>query len=132
MRDIPPTQMIDHTSKVPWFLVGERNSLHLDEYEKTCAESLITLSEVIRDNKLSSGPLSHSQDLPDSLWYALKKAKKAKKDKKLKFQRTLNACAEHRRKHQRCPPECAGRLKEQAREHPSSPEQSWSATLPSF
>jgi len=117
--------------KVPWFLQpsygGGANTR--TEKEKGVAEILVSLKNMILQTGSSAGgtleefspeddamdtDLSSSREKSHSnVWKYIAQTKKNIK-KNIKYKRNLNACTDHRRRHQRCPAECPSRKREQA------------------
>jgi len=118
--------------KVPWFLQpsygGGANAR--TEKEKGVAEILVSLKNMILQSSANAGEvldssdlspeddamdtdLSTSRDKTHSVWKYIAQTKRNIK-KNIKYKRNLNACTDHRRRHQRCPAECPARKREQA------------------
>jgi hypothetical protein len=84
-----------HTLNVPWFL----SEPQVDDSELLCVQVLLQLRKDKTYTSLQKASVKRLHD-EDGVWED-RVQKKPKKERKLKFQRTLNACSEHRRKHQR-------------------------------
>jgi len=119
--------------KVPWFLQpsygGGANAR--TEKEKGVAEILVSLKNMILQINSNGGgtldvsdqyspegdtmdsDLSTSREKSHSVWRYIAQTKRNIK-KNIKYKRNLNACTDHRRRHQRCPAECPSRKREQA------------------
>jgi len=76
--------------------------------ETACAESLISLYE-------SKTPYK-AHIVMQYLHVNIIPMKSSKKEKANKFKRNINACLEHRKKHQKCPLDCPKRIDIQTKE----------------
>jgi len=112
----------------PWFFTPSYVTKNVIDFSRTdsetlCAEILSSLSEIIVQSDSDS---DHSDEgSPHSPKYSpygyrdfngvskkpfkLSKSKKEKMMKTIRFKRNVNACTEHRRKHQKCPMDCPRR-----------------------
>jgi len=129
---IPPSKEEAYTADILLSLASiaiEKNNLEasLDEEDPQSAEddheSPDELYEEPSKAQYRFDPLKyrevakrHYGDISLSSYPRMKSLKKFQvlkgKPRTCKFKRNLNACSEHKRKHQRCPPECFMRRKE--------------------
>jgi len=110
-----PPRTFASPEKIPWFLQPSYGGAR-SEKERSVAETLLALKTSVpttAGNSLAF-PLSLSSDeeLGSIGWKNISESQKIAK-KNLKYKRNLNACLEHRRRHQRCPNECPSRKNEQ-------------------
>eukprot|EP01119_Soliformovum_irregulare_P017493 TRINITY_DN5213_c0_g1_i1.p1 TRINITY_DN5213_c0_g1~~TRINITY_DN5213_c0_g1_i1.p1 ORF type:complete len:149 (+),score=31.20 TRINITY_DN5213_c0_g1_i1:116-562(+) len=103
------------------------------DQETACAEILLSLSGFVSESNSpysseESSPSSSDTESPmtrrssgytmrelKSQLKAIKKDKSKKMDKDSRFKRNVNACADHRRKHQKCPMDCLRRKQNEQR-----------------